>query len=642
MIIIVTSAIRRRRRSGRLHVPANRCGQAAGIQMQEKENAGRLNACPSCGNAQSYLTRRCGACGHQHNPLEMLRIAGGLLEGGTSQRSLRRQISEAGRGIGGEILKAASKLFGEIVESTSIIALIAARDFGDPRIIKGKRLEIRYPFASQALRVEIAQTLTAAQTEESRDIIGRLKGQEKDERVLKAFDEPLVSSEGLSFSLDTNLRAGKSFDAKDDEETLTDSGVGGEEKGGGGKAGSPSKEIAGKGLEGEREKMKGTDEEPKEVPEERDGKGEEKTMPGGAQDARKKDGGADAGQAGKPETPGAEDVVKKDAAKGAEIREEDVESEEILAGEPETEVLEEEGSEHGLEEEGAGEEEGRDMDDEEIEEGEPSGSRVSVPPPLPPAGESSEAEEDEAGVPGIPEPQAAVPVKKKAEKKDYSVLFFTAVGIVLLGAIIGYGVIKLRKDGSDQDREGKGSVQEKGGQEKGQEKEGGGTGTEKESGEQPAAPVSHIISVQVAASSEHPKYPASNVIDGDPGTVWQEEKTRKPFGEWLKLSFDGQVTVTKLGIVSGYDFIDGEGKDYYPLNCRLKEAELIFSTGNTMKVYLDDTRAIQYITIDPPRETSLIRMTVFDVYKTTPSARSRCGGTRKTRSLRTRRWTRWR
>jgi hypothetical protein len=195
------------------------------------------------------------------------------------------------------------------------------------------------------------------------------------------------------------------------------------------------------------------------------------------------------------------------------------------------------------------------------------------------------------------------------------VLFFTAVGIVLLGAIIGYGVIKLRKDGSDQDREGKGSVQEKGGQEKGQEKEGGGTGTEKESGEQPAAPVSHIISVQVAASSEHPKYPASNVIDGDPGTVWQEEKTRKPFGEWLKLSFDGQVTVTKLGIVSGYDFIDGEGKDYYPLNCRLKEAELIFSTGNTMKVYLDDTRAIQYITIDPPRETSLIRMTVFDVYK---------------------------
>jgi len=533
----------------------------------------------------------------------MLRIAGGLLATGTSQRSLRRQISESGRGIGGDILKAASTLFSEAQESTSMIALIAARDFGDPRIIKGKRLEMRYPFGSQALRVEIAQTLTAIQTEEARDVIARLKEMEKDDRVLKAFDEPLVSSEGLSFSLDTNLRGGKAFDAKDDEETLTETGGAEAEKDGAGESPGPSQEKR-----------------------EADSKPEAAPAEGTAGEPKKEEKKPEGDKAGKAAGPGAGQEAAGEALEGAEIREEDVESEEILEREPDVAVTEGAEPEQAAEEEAAAdgeaaeEEEGEEVEDEEQEEGEPGAARISVPPPLPPAEESAEQDEEGAVGPAVTIPPGPMPpqkkVEKKAEKKDYSVLFFTAIGIVLLGAIIGYGVIKLGKDGSGQEQKGKeGTSQGAGDHEKGLEKAGGGSGIEKGTEEHQGAPVSHIISAQVTASSEHPKYPASNVIDGDPGTVWQEEKTRKPFGEWIKLSFESQVTVTKLGIVSGYDFIDAEGKDYYPLNCRLKEAELIFSTGNTMKIYLDDTRTIQYVTINPPRETSVVRMTVFDVYK---------------------------
>jgi hypothetical protein len=243
---------------------------------------------------------------------------------------------------------------------------------------------------------------------------------------------------------------------------------------------------------------------------------------------------------------------------------------------------------------------------------------------LPVAAQGEEAEEAEEAVSEPVRPSYPPVPPKAVEKKDYSVLVFAVIGIVLLGAVIGYGVIKLRKSGSGDEGEIKKEKPEAG-HKKGGAEEGDETGTAPEKkdeqdgageGEKAKQPESHIIvTSKVSASSFHKKYPPENVIDGDPATVWQEEKTNKPVGEWLKLGFEHEVTITRIGFASGFDYIDQEGKDYYPLNCRLKTAEAIFSTGETVKINLEDTRSLQFINIDPPRKTSWIRLTVYDVYK---------------------------
>jgi hypothetical protein len=540
--------------------------------MSANEDVKPLSACPACGNRQSYLARRCGSCGRQHSPAEMLRIAGGLLEIGTSLRSLRRQISEAGRGIGAEIVEAAAELFNEHVESTSVIALIAARDFGDPRSVSFAVLDQRFRHASQALRVEIAQTLLAAQTDETMEIIRRLKDVEKDAAVRRAFEEPLVSSEGMSLSLETNLMGGKPFDmkpkgpAESDEKAAAQETVVDVKQKAGGQGEGGSIDVSGPAAGGAAKKPAGTDQAP-------------------------------------AATAVFDDDVEVEAVKS--VREEEVEGEALI-----------------------GEESAPAGDEEEGEVRVALKTDATIPPPLPavmPEGE----EGDKAAAPAAPAaaataatgapPQAVSPVPPRpAAKRDYSVLLFTAIGIVLLGAIIGYGVIRYGKSRSAEGEKMKEAVG--GGKTPGKAEDAGNLEEVpalpvEPTGKEVKGPESHIITGSVTASSEHSKYVASNIMDGDPATVWQEDKSRKPFGEWVKLSFDSDVTVTRIGIVVGFDYIDGEGKDYFPLNCRLKEAELIFSTGDTEKIYLDDTRNIQYVTIDPPRKTRLIRITVFDVYR---------------------------
>ncbi|MFH1438162.1 MAG: discoidin domain-containing protein, partial [Pseudomonadota bacterium] len=388
---------------------------------------------------------------------------------------------------------------------------------------------------------------------------------ETDNQVKKAFDEPLTSSEGLSLALNTNLMNGESMDGGDVEEN--------------GKEGKEEEE----GKELEAEKVEGARED-----------GEEKVIPY-SEDLVEESQELDMGRPAAGE--GGEAAARKDIEDGeSEAEEEEAEEEEEEGGEAEEEEEEEE--------------------KEEEDQQETSGVRNSMPPPLPASMEAEEKTPMESGA------YQALPADKQAEKKDYSRLVLAAIVIVLLGAAVGYGVIKWGEksggkeaqvaEGTQQGKTGKGAEDGKAATESPDaEKLKAVREEEKKAGE----PGSHILSAEVTASSYHKKYPPEHVADGDPATVWQEEKTRKPEGEWLRFDFNHEVTLTKLGIVSGFDYIDDDGKDYYPLNCRLQEADLIFSNGENIKVNLEDKRSIQFVEADPPIKTMWVRLTVYSTYR---------------------------
>jgi len=126
---------------------------------------------------------------------------------------------------------------------------------------------------------------------------------------------------------------------------------------------------------------------------------------------------------------------------------------------------------------------------------------------------------------------------------------------------------------------------------------------------------SHILTYEASASSQHRKYPASNIGDGNPATVWQEAKGEKPLRKFLFLAFPEEVTVTRIGIVIGFDEAGGKHGDMFPLNNRLKKAEFQFSDEKVMFREFEDKRGMQYFDLSPPHRTRHLKITILDVYK---------------------------
>lgn len=128
-------------------------------------------------------------------------------------------------------------------------------------------------------------------------------------------------------------------------------------------------------------------------------------------------------------------------------------------------------------------------------------------------------------------------------------------------------------------------------------------------------PESHILSFEASASSQHSKYPASNVGDGNPATVWQEDKGDKPIKKYLFLTFPDEVTVTRIGISTGFDNAKGKHGDMFKLNNRLKKSEIAFSDQKVMFREFEDDRQMQYFDLKPPHRTRSLKISVLEVYK---------------------------
>jgi hypothetical protein len=280
-------------------------------------------------------------------------------------------------------------------------------------------------------------------------------------------------------------------------------------------------------------------------------------------------------------------------------------------------------------------------------DGEPSAPKKVPPPPpapipsaldiLPPLPEIPEAAAEQ------PEPDEVVePRKSKVLPIILIGAGFIATGVIVLVLLLALGIkIPLVKKSGTTTADAKGSkvdggpvvLVDAGGQ--GEEAAADATAApgeadaveeaaaeaveEEPAPEEPSGPIKVAgtgqLSFTISASSEHNEFPASNMIDGNPGTVWQEERKIKPYGHVITLDFGKQVTVTNLTFISGYDASDKHKGDLFPLNNRLKKASLTFSDGTTREIDLEDKREKQTITLAPEVRTAKIDIKILDVYR---------------------------
>lgn len=102
-------------------------------------------------------------------------------------------------------------------------------------------------------------------------------------------------------------------------------------------------------------------------------------------------------------------------------------------------------------------------------------------------------------------------------------------------------------------------------------------------------------------------YWASNAIDGDLTTSWQEDADDDGIGEFLMLYFDSEVEVELLCLRLGY-------APYYERNGRPSELEFTFSDGSSTACWFEDVNRDVYIKFNRPVRTSYIKLTICGVY----------------------------
>ena len=119
-----------------------------------------------------------------------------------------------------------------------------------------------------------------------------------------------------------------------------------------------------------------------------------------------------------------------------------------------------------------------------------------------------------------------------------------------------------------------------------------------------------ICTSSVLATSHGIAYGPSNLTDGDDATAWVEGSLGQGAGEFVVLEFDAARPVRGLSIKNGYD----KSPDIYAKNSRVKDIELRFSTGDSLKATLKDAPGAQAVALSQPVEAKWVELIIRSVY----------------------------
>ncbi len=121
-------------------------------------------------------------------------------------------------------------------------------------------------------------------------------------------------------------------------------------------------------------------------------------------------------------------------------------------------------------------------------------------------------------------------------------------------------------------------------------------------------PTAATSSSTLKATSSN-SYKATNLLDGDLATAWEEGVEGPGIGEWVKFDFSRKVTLTRIEIANGYQKDD----DRYFGNPRVRSVGVEYSTGTVQLIDLLDVQDFQ--TIIPTRQpVEWVRLTIVSVY----------------------------
>ncbi|RAI41956.1 caspase family protein [Rhodoplanes roseus] len=140
----------------------------------------------------------------------------------------------------------------------------------------------------------------------------------------------------------------------------------------------------------------------------------------------------------------------------------------------------------------------------------------------------------------------------------------------------------------------------------------------------PRAPRENCASRAAPAGSD--LYCASSVLEpqlgstygvrnlfGDPGAAWVEGASGDGTGEWVTVAFDAERLVRGVVVNNGYE----KSTDLYVKNGRVQTLRVVFSTGETRTVTLQDRLGPQTVTFDRPVKAHWVQLVIDRTYRGT-------------------------
>ena len=104
-------------------------------------------------------------------------------------------------------------------------------------------------------------------------------------------------------------------------------------------------------------------------------------------------------------------------------------------------------------------------------------------------------------------------------------------------------------------------------------------------------------------------------LDGDVEFWWQENADGDGIGEYLQVSWSGDREVTEIKLVPGlWKERNDKFGDRWPLNNRLKEITLLFSSGASVNASLPDRRGWHHVVFNPPQRATWVRVIIKGVH----------------------------
>jgi hypothetical protein len=100
-----------------------------------------------------------------------------------------------------------------------------------------------------------------------------------------------------------------------------------------------------------------------------------------------------------------------------------------------------------------------------------------------------------------------------------------------------------------------------------------------------------VVASSILKATTSKSYRATNLLDGDLTTAWEEGAKGPGLGEWVRFEFSKPVVIARIEIANGYQKDD----ERFAGNPRVKSLKVEYSNGVTQLIDLADSKDYQSI-----------------------------------------------
>jgi len=127
--------------------------------------------------------------------------------------------------------------------------------------------------------------------------------------------------------------------------------------------------------------------------------------------------------------------------------------------------------------------------------------------------------------------------------------------------------------------------------------------------------IDHVKAFSSNESTSYGNYDPRMMLDGDPETAWNA-RWEDDVDAWLKIYLREEAQVAEISLIPGYAKLSHpKFGNIFRMNHRIKDVEIEFPSGRTLKHRFSDSSRLQAVQVDPPELCTDFTIHIRSIYK---------------------------